>query len=82
MTISQAYYRIVFEEEGLTEKAFDRCAFTANLIVSMRVDELIEKLNPTPIKIDISYFKPSNEHFWLTSRWGMEIYPPKQFVLI
>lgn len=37
---------MVIQEDGLTEKAFKRMAFAANLIVNFRVDELCEKLNP------------------------------------
>lgn len=46
MTIQQAYYRMVFKEHGVTDYAFQRCASAANLIVSLRVDELIQSMQP------------------------------------
>lgn len=56
ITYLQAYYRSVFEEYGVTDAAFEKCAFAANLAISARIDALVEELHPSPPKLNQAYF--------------------------
>lgn len=61
MTMSQAYYKMVFDEHGVTDEAMEHCKFCALLIVKLRVDELIEKEIISPPKVTIYYHRPKIE---------------------
>jgi hypothetical protein len=46
MTISQAYYRMIFQELGVTDEALDKCFFAQKLITQLRVNEMINQMEP------------------------------------
>lgn len=78
--MSQAYYRTMFQEHGLSDLAIEKCSFAANLIVSCRVEQMLEDMNPPKIEINWSAFMPKSlEIGYIMSvmrQQGIQIYKP------